>query len=538
MSFPVIENLRIPWQTALQQDNNFNVSRDQLEDPLNQLEVWDIGPGPAFARIPATFLDWAGLDFNSVGLLNGIAISSFLTTLAGESIATLNDVDNLASTGNQEGDIFYWDGTSWNRFQRGADGTFLKSTPSGITWGTGSAQSTVFADDVFQVFSVTEPFAFLQFDLSLYDPSAPVTNIATWPNKSGTVAFLDDITAATTIFRDSPPDAFELVDDKALTPGLDQKQGRFDVSGITAGQLRTLAFPDQSGVIALITDIVTSNEFNDNVFRVRAFADITRKLAFDISGNVAAQTLTIATNASVDKQYSIPDAADLDEFVMETFAQTLQNKTIDNTNTVDVGALPATVVLNDQANTFLAGFTQSVEHDATNPGLRIIPAVGDPSVLLDGHLWYNSSTQQILGRINGANVDMGSVTPQDSSFVITCTGEAVDLVADLVSPTTTFRMTFPFVLNTGTGLTLGVRASVRLAPVGSDIIVDIKQNNVSILSAPIHIDPTDFESVSSATQATILTSALTDNAEIEVFVTQIGSTTPGQGLKVYLIGSS
>ena len=141
------------------------------------------------------------------------------------------------------------------------------------------------------------------------------------------------------------------------------------------------------------------------------------------------------------------------------------------------------------------------------------------------------------GRINGFDVDMGSVTPQVSSFIITASDEATDLDT-LNNPKTTFDMPMGFTLNTGVGLLLGVRASVRDMPIGADIIIDVKQNGVSILSAPMHIDDGTKTSVGSATVITLSTSVLVDNDNMSVEILQVGSTTAGNGLKVYLIGQS
>jgi hypothetical protein len=223
-------------------------------------------------------------------------------------------------------------------------------------------------------------------------------------------------------------------------------------------------------------------------------------------------------------------------------AQTIINKVIDapaNTLTnIGKAETIATFVHTDQLNNYNAGDKQSFVHDATNAGLRIVPAVGTPSAQADGDLWYDSGLQQLFGRINGVDVDLGSVTPQDSSFIITASDESTDLDI-LNNPKVKFRMTLPFTLNTGVGLALGVRASVSTAPTGTaDIIVDILQGGVSILTTPLHIDPGTTTSVGSATPAVILTSALSDNAEITVELNQVGDTDPGKGLKVYLIGSS
>lgn len=506
-----LTNLRLPlsWATALPQDNNFDISRDQLDDFLEA--IGDV--------------DWGTTNFTNLGTINGIAISAFWTDSSNGVIGLLADVDPLVSSAPVEGDILFYDNTNWNRLPRGTDGQFLKSTLTGIAWGTGIAQINDFSDADFSIFNAGDATKIAQVDASGISPGT--TRTYAFPDKDGTFAMLSDIVAAVNEFDDSLFRIFDNVDNT--------KKVAFQTSGITTATTRTVTLPDKDGTLAMLSDITApGNTFADDLFRVFDNVDNTKLLAFILDGFTTATT----------RSWTWQDADDV--VVGRDTTDIFTNKSIDLANNtltttkaqLDTAVSDGDIAFLNQANTFLAGFTQSVEHDATNPGLRIIPAAGDPSVLLDGHVWYNQTSNQLFGRINGANVDLGSVTPQDSAFVITCTGELDDLVVDLVSPTTTFRMTFPFTLNTGTGLNLGVRASVRDMPVGSDIIVDIEQNGTSILSAPIHIDDGDTESVSSATQATILTSALTDNALIEVFVTQVGSTTPGKGLKVYLIGMS
>tara|TARA_R110002020_G_scaffold36503_2_gene109750 strand:- start:13567 stop:14046 length:480 start_codon:yes stop_codon:yes gene_type:complete len=95
----------------------------------------------------------------------------------------------------------------------------------------------------------------------------------------------------------------------------------------------------------------------------------------------------------------------------------------------------------------------------------------------------------------------------------------------------TFRMPY--------GMTLTeVRANVNTAPNGADIIVDIKQGGVSIFTTNLlHIDDGRVTSVGSSTTPNITTSALTDNAEITMDLTQTGAIDQGTGLKVWLIGT-
>lgn len=95
----------------------------------------------------------------------------------------------------------------------------------------------------------------------------------------------------------------------------------------------------------------------------------------------------------------------------------------------------------------------------------------------------------------------------------------------------TFRMPYAMTLTE-------VRANVNTAPNGADIIVDIKQGGVSIFTTNLlHIDDLRVTSVGSSTTPNITTSALTDNAEITMDLTNTGAIDQGTGLKVWLIGT-
>lgn len=113
------------------------------------------------------------------------------------------------------------------------------------------------------------------------------------------------------------------------------------------------------------------------------------------------------------------------------------------------------------------------------------------------------------------------------SIPIACSDETTDLTTGTAK--VTFRMPFAMTLT-------AVRASVTTAPVGSTIIVDINESGTTILSTKITIDASEKTSTTAATPPVISDSSLADDAEITIDIDQIGSSTAGAGLKVYLIG--
>ncbi len=111
---------------------------------------------------------------------------------------------------------------------------------------------------------------------------------------------------------------------------------------------------------------------------------------------------------------------------------------------------------------------------------------------------------------------------------IACSDETTDLAAAI--GVATFRMPYAMTLT-------GIRASVTTAPVGSTIIVDVNESGSTILSTKLSIDASEKTSETAATAAVISDSALADDAEITVDIDQVGSTTAGAGLKIWLIGT-
>lgn len=93
----------------------------------------------------------------------------------------------------------------------------------------------------------------------------------------------------------------------------------------------------------------------------------------------------------------------------------------------------------------------------------------------------------------------------------------------------TFRVPYAFTLT-------AVRSSVTTAPTGATLTVDINEGGTTILSTKLTIDVSEKTSTTAATAAVISDSALADDAEITIDIDQVGSSTAGAGLKVYLIG--
>jgi hypothetical protein len=130
-----------------------------------------------------------------------------------------------------------------------------------------------------------------------------------------------------------------------------------------------------------------------------------------------------------------------------------------------------------------------------------------------------------LLRVGLDEVGTGGAAAVNDIYVIACSTETTPLSTGTAK--VTFRMP-------AAGTLTAVKATVTTAPVGSALIVDINEAGTSVLSTKLSIDDGEETSATAATPAVISDSALADDAEITIDIDQVGSTTAGAGLKVYL----
>ena len=136
-----------------------------------------------------------------------------------------------------------------------------------------------------------------------------------------------------------------------------------------------------------------------------------------------------------------------------------------------------------------------------------------------------------LDRANGTGTQAAStITGLKDQIGIACSDVTSNLTASTSVAKETLRMPYAMTLTQ-------VRLNVGTAPTDSALIVNIKQGGTTIFSTRPQIDANAKTSVGSGTAAVFATTALTDDAEITIFVDQIGSTIAGSGLKVWLIGT-
>lgn len=145
-----------------------------------------------------------------------------------------------------------------------------------------------------------------------------------------------------------------------------------------------------------------------------------------------------------------------------------------------------------------------------------------------GFILYVDDEDALL-KYNGSSYDtVGGGGAAAFEYALACSDEATALTAGTAK--VTFRMPCAVTLSE-------VRASVGTAPTGSVLTVDINEGGSSILSTKLTIDAGEKTSTTAATAAVISDSALADDAEITIDIDTVGSTIPGAGLKVTLIGT-
>jgi hypothetical protein len=114
----------------------------------------------------------------------------------------------------------------------------------------------------------------------------------------------------------------------------------------------------------------------------------------------------------------------------------------------------------------------------------------------------------------------------DVELAYACSDEVTPLtVNNLIS----FRAPFAMTLSQ-------IRISVNEASTVSSVVVDVKENGVSIFSTLLSIDATELTSVTAAIPAVISDVNIADDALLTVSTTQVGSGNAGKGLKILFKG--
>ena len=138
---------------------------------------------------------------------------------------------------------------------------------------------------------------------------------------------------------------------------------------------------------------------------------------------------------------------------------------------------------------------------------------------------------------NGKNVKVGSIgsTDQPTDLIFTpdyfdfaCSDEDTDLAIGRV---------FTMICNRDYPYISAVEFSVTIAPTGSTLAFDVRKNGTSIYTTPPTIDAGEKLTATASTQQLIssFNSNLAIGDELQVRITQVGSTIAGAGLKATMV---
>jgi len=143
-------------------------------------------------------------------------------------------------------------------------------------------------------------------------------------------------------------------------------------------------------------------------------------------------------------------------------------------------------------------------------------------VIIDGVLkeyWFNNGISD-----TDFSVKTTGITKSIGDIEFACSDEDSNLSAGLKF---TFIMPYYLIIDR-------VRLSLNTAPVGDYLIVDVKSQGVSIFS----VKPSVVNNYIGGHNAVLTSSPYTlpENSVITVYIDQVGSSVPGAGLKVWLLG--
>lgn len=129
-------------------------------------------------------------------------------------------------------------------------------------------------------------------------------------------------------------------------------------------------------------------------------------------------------------------------------------------------------------------------------------------------------------------ISYNTYNPQQvfDTFICSLSDQKTDLVVDLVEPVNTFRASYALTAP------LDVRINCKEAPTGAKIIVDLHMNGVSILDTLVSIDIGEKTSTTASVPCVINVTDIPDDAEFDAYITQVGSTIAGKGLKINVSG--
>lgn len=324
----------------------------------------------------------------------------------------------------QRGDLITGQGASatWSRLAKGSSGTYLRSDGTDLSYSgldMGDATAGTLAVGRGGTGGATTSAARTALGLAIgTDVQAFDADLAALAALAHTAGYT--IVSVGGAWVAAAPEFFD--DLLAIKDNADPtKRAVFQASGINTGTTRTFTLPNQSGTIALLTDITATGSFLDTVFDLHDEADATKIAMFQTSGITTGTTRT----------FTLPDATGTLALTADLSAYVPTGRTITTTAPLLIdGGSSASLATNrtigmgtQSANRVLAGPTGG---GAAAPDFRALVAADVPDLSgtyqpLDAQLTDVAAVSPTLDRFlggDGSNLVMRTTAQVKTSLAI------------------------------------------------------------------------------------------------------------------------
>jgi len=501
----LVTGLRIPWATAQANNPAFDVSASQLADPLNQINAdavidWTTILQDNIIALNNFVVSADGIivpaNRELIGLAGGLAINvptgtPFDVRINNVSIGRFNETNLLLSVPLDMGTNLINNVVDPVGAQDAATRNYVDTTTNIVTAANvGAGTGDVFRDKIGTTINLRTLLAGTNIGIVTAGDEITISQTGAATHNLLSATHPDTVPA-------SPPAQGSLI--KGNGSNLWQEfvlGGALQIIRVNAGGT-DLEFATVAGATDELVNLFEGGVQVGSVARQLNFNDVNDFVIVE-NGGANRFDITINTNAA-------NGIAGLDASSRLAEAQ-----------------LPTSAALTNTSNAWADGVKQTFNPDGSFAGINVGQQAGDPSTLVDGDYWYNSSTNRLRARENGISVDViGAAGAQDYSHAFASSDETTDLTTGVVANDQRVPFSLDIVL---------LQAWVTVAPVGADLILEVRKDASSAGTVTISAG-TKSGTTAIASNTFVFTNV------IDVNITQVGSTTAGRGLKVALVGT-